>query len=76
MDAPFESFHPSYVQIAPRSSRSPVTGKTTVTSTLESERTLIHQLMMLGLSIPFAFFTVPERMTPQYPVALNATSVR
>ena len=44
--------------------RSPVTGKTTVTSTLESERTLIHQLMMLGLSIPCAFFTVPERHDP------------
>ena len=70
-----DSFLPSPVQMAPWASQSPVTGKTTVTSTLESERTLIHQLMMLGLSIPCAFFNVPERMTPQYPVALNATSV-
>ena len=58
-----ESFLPSSVQMAPWGSRSPATGKTTVTSTPESERTLIHQLMMLGLSLPCAFLTVPERMT-------------
>ena len=67
-----DGFLPSPVQTAPWASQFPLTGKTT----LESERTLIHQLMMLGLSLPCAFLTVPERMTTQGPVALNATTVR
>ena len=64
-----DSIRPSPVQMAPWSPQSVVTGRTTVTSALESGSTVIRQRILLGLSSRCAVFTAP-------PVTVKAWSRR
>ena len=64
-----ESFLPSPVQIAPSAAQFWVTGRTTVTSPLESGSTVISHRMLLGLSSRWALRTSP-------PDTVNAKSLR